>query len=176
MFLIWGEGRGICVCRGHVQYPALALLRSGSLVFLSFVSFCPEFALTAGSSSLVFCLLYLFVQNLPWLHLHGVVFSSIQCLCIFLLEERGPGTSIAALKLRVPDPRLSHYHRVDISEGPPSLPCHLPVQPRLSCTFTPHSVPPLIFSHEQTYLKDDASYVTEVANIFPVTFAFWYFV
>lgn len=92
----------------------------------------------------------------------------MQLLCVLLLEERCPGTSVAALQQRVPDPSLRLYHRVDISEGPPPLPCHLAIQPRPSCTFIPHSMPPLLFSHEQTYLRDDASYVIEIANIFPV--------
>lgn len=100
--------------------------------------------------------------------MHGVVFSPIQFLCILLLEERCPGTNIAALQQTVPDPSLSHHHRVDTSEGPPPLPCHLPVQPRPYCTFIPHSMPAFRFSHEQTCLRDDALYVIQVASIFPI--------
>ena len=66
---------GGVLCRRHVQYPAFApdtlfllqVLQKGQLGFLVFL-----------------CLL---VQNLPQLHVHAVIFSPIQFLCILLLEE-----------------------------------------------------------------------------------------
>ena len=55
----------------------------------------------------VFWSLCVFVQNLPQLHMHAVIFSFIQFLCILLLR-RSPDASIAALQQTVPGPRLSH--------------------------------------------------------------------
>ena len=44
--------------------------------------------------------------NLPQEHMHTVIFSPIQFLCILLLEERC--VQVQALQQRVPVPGLSH--------------------------------------------------------------------
>ena len=59
-------------------------------VFGLFVSLCPEFA----------------PMNLPQGHMHTVIFSPVQLLCILLLEERC--VQVQALQQRVPGPGLSH--------------------------------------------------------------------
>lgn len=70
----------------------------------------PPSIFASGSSKLAvlgFWSLCVFVQNLPQLHMHAVIFSFIQILCILLLR-RSPDTSTAALQQMVPGPRLPH--------------------------------------------------------------------
>ena len=67
---------GGVVCWGHAQYPAFA---PDTLLLL--------WALQKWQLG-YFGLFVSFVQNLPQLHMHLVIFSHIQFLCILLLEER----------------------------------------------------------------------------------------
>ena len=50
-----------------------------------------------------FVFLYLLVHNLPQLHIHAVIFSPLEFLCIVLLEETY--AQVQALQQRVPRPR-----------------------------------------------------------------------
>ena len=60
----------------------------------------------AGGLFFVFCLFVSFwVQNLPQLHMHEVIFSLKIFLHCVALEEVCPGASIAALQQRVPCPK-----------------------------------------------------------------------
>lgn len=47
-----------------------------------------------------------FVQNLPQLYMHGVIFSAIEFLCVLLLGERC--VQVQVLPKRVQSPSLSH--------------------------------------------------------------------
>ena len=102
----WRGGSGVLptplggdVCSGHVQYPAFA---PGSLK-------------VAVGFGFPFSGLFLsFVQNLSQLHMHAVIFSPIQFLCILLLQKRR--VQVQALKQRIPGPSLSqHRHMKSVS-------------------------------------------------------------
>ena len=75
---------GGAVCRGHAQYPAFASdpseVAAGFLVSL-----------------------YHVVCNLPQLHMHAVIFSPLQFLCILLLKKTF--VQVQTLQQSVPGPR-----------------------------------------------------------------------
>ena len=53
------------------------------------------------------------VQNLPQLHMHAIMFSPIQFLCILLFKERC--VQVQGLQRRVPGPSVSHKCSLDQS-------------------------------------------------------------
>lgn len=87
------------MCRGHGQPPAFAPQP-------------PAFAPGTSKVAVVFFGLFVsFVQNLPQLHMHGVVFSPIHFLRILLLEKRF--VQGQALQQRVQVPGLSQHRCMD---------------------------------------------------------------
>ena len=52
-----------------------------------------------------------FVQNLPQLCVHEVIFSAIEFLCVLLLEERCVQAQVLQKRVlhRLPRPSLSHF-------------------------------------------------------------------
>ena len=103
-WLRWFAHRlGGVVCRGHVQYPAFAL--GSSKVAVGF------FGLSVS-----------FVQNLPQLGVHVVIFSPIQFLCYFVARgEVCRGASTATLQQRVPGPSLSQNQYMAVENNTRTL-------------------------------------------------------
>ena len=70
----------------------------------------PAFSLGSSKAAAGFLGLFvLFVQNLPQLCMHVVIFDPCSFL-VFCYSRRDPGASVTALEQKVPGPRLFHTH------------------------------------------------------------------
>lgn len=75
-------------------------------------AFVPGFSEVITKGWFVFFFFFVsFVQNLPQLCVHEVIFSAIEILCVLLLEERCVQGQVLQKRVprRLPRPSLSHF-------------------------------------------------------------------
>ena len=110
----YSEGRGVLRdWAGGVAQVVLSPLRwqyvQGACAVPCFCSQIPAFASCSSKVAVRSSGLFVsFVQNLPQLSEHSVIFSPLQFLCILLLEDRF--VQVQALQEKVPGPSLSQQN------------------------------------------------------------------
>lgn len=82
-----------------------------TVLLLPIPCFCSGFSEVITKGWFGFFFFVSFVQNLPQLCVHEVIFSAIEILCVLLLEERCVQGQVLQKRVprRLPRPSLSHF-------------------------------------------------------------------